>query len=276
MLNKKNFKEVNFKMKKLLSALLTISLISSTATIAYAEGNGTTTTSPTTQNGTLTPEQKQAKDSFLKVYYDYMNQLVALKNQIQEAQTANNNAAKQIKDKVKAKTTANSDTVSKLKDLAAQRKTLVEQAKQLHQQRITLKTQYKDAVKAKDVDKMKSIEQQILDLNNQISELKSKDDAIKAQIDPLKEQLKNIKDSNKELKDNTKNQLEQAKSIQETIKALEQEKTQLWTTYKENIKNKDYTAAEATLKSILDKKTSILANVKQRGTILNQVLSSLN
>ena len=63
------------KMKKLLSALLTISLISSMSTIAYAEGNGTTTPAQTaiaTQNETLTPEQKQARDAFLKVYYDYL------------------------------------------------------------------------------------------------------------------------------------------------------------------------------------------------------------
>lgn len=266
-------------MKKILSALLTISLISSMSTIAYAEGNDTTTPAQTVkaaQNETLTPEQKQARDAFLKVYYDYMNQLVALRQQTQEAQTANNTAAKQIKDKLKAKTALSSDTVSKLKDLAAQRKSLVEQAKQLHQQRLSLRTQYKDAVKAKDVDKMKSIEQQILDLNNQISDLKAKDDAIKAQIEPLKEQIKSIKDANSQLKANVKNLLEQAKTIHETIKTQEQEKAQLWNTYKENIKNKDYAAAETTLKSIVDKKAAILANIKQRGTILNQILASLN
>lgn len=266
-------------MKKILSLLLTLALVAGTSTVALAEGSTpsqTTTTAATTQNTALTPEQQQARDAFLKVYYDDMNQLVTLRQQTQTAVDANNAVSKQIKDKLKAKTTLNPDTVSKLKDLASQRKSIADQAKQLNQQRITLKTQYKAAVSAKDVDKMKSIEQQILDINNQINTLKANAASIKTQLAPLQEQLKSMKDSNKQLKDNVKSQLQQANTIHDTIKTQEQEKTQLWNTYKENIKNKDYSAAENTFQAILAKKSSILDNIKQRGTILNQVLSSLN
>lgn len=266
-------------MKKFMSILLTLSLIAGTSTVAFAAGNDTpaanqATTS--TQSTTLTPAQKQARDAYLTVHFADMNQLVALRKQTDDARDANNAATKQIKDKLKAKTTLNKDSIAKLKDLASQRKALTQQAKLLQQQRLSLRTQYRDAVKAKDADKMKSIESQVLDLNKQVSDIKVKDDAIKAQITPLKDQIKNIRDTNNTLKDNVKNQIQQAKTISETIKTQEQEKAQLWNTYKENIKNKDYTTAATTFKAIIDKKSAILTNIKQRGTILNQVLASLN
>lgn len=266
-------------MKKFMSILITLSLIGGPSTLAFAAGTDATTTAQTTasaQSTSLTPEQKQARDAYLKVHADYMNQLTTLRQQTKEAEEANNAVAKQIKDKIKSKTALNSDTVSKLKDLASQRKALVDQAKQLHQQITSLKSKYKDASSAKDTATMSSIKQQIQDLSSQVKDIKAKDDAIKTQISPLKDQVKIAKDANKQLRDSVKNQLQQAKTIHETIKTQENEKTQLWNTYKENIKNKDYAAAETTFKSIIDKKSSILQNIKQRGTILNQVLNSSN
>lgn len=266
-------------MKKFMPILLTLSLIVGTSTVTFAEENtnsGTTQSTAGTNSAKLTPEQQQARDEYLKVHFDDMNQLVALRQQTKDAQDANNATAKQIKDKLAAKTAVNKDNTTKLKDLATQRKALAEQAKQLHQQRLSLRDEYKAAVKAKDTAKMKSIEQQILDLNKQVSELKAKDDAIKVQVAPLKEQLKSLRDTSKQLKDSVKTQLQQVKTIGDTIKTQEQEKTKLWNTYKENIKNKDYTTAGATFKAIIDKKSAILTNIKQRGTILNNILSSLN
>jgi predicted nucleic acid-binding Zn-ribbon protein len=269
----------NNKVKKIMVILLTLSLIAGTSTVAFAEGNSTTDTTETTtspKSVNLTPEEQQARDAYLKVHFDDMNQLVTLRKQTQEAQDANNAAAKQIQEKLKAKTALNNDSVAKLKDLASERKALIAQAKKLHEQRLSLREQYKAAVKAKDVDKMKSIQQQILDLNKQVTDLKAKEDAIKTQITPLKEGLKAMKDANKQLKDNVKNQLQGAKTMHESIKTQEQEKTQLWNNYKENIKNKDYVAAGTTFKAIIDKKSAILNNITQRGTILNAVLASLN
>jgi len=266
-------------MKKFMSILITLSLIGGSATLALAAGTDANTdvqTTTSTQSTNLTPEQKQARDAYLKTYSEEMSQLTTLRQQTKEAQEANNTVAKQIKDKIKSKTTSNGDNVSKLKDLAAQRKALVEQAKQLHQQVISLRSQYKDAANAKDTAKMSSIKQQIQDLNSQVKDIKAKNDAIKAQIAPLRDQLKSTKDANKQLREDAKSQLQKAETIRETIKTQENEKTQLWNTYKENIKNKDYAAAETTFKSIIDKKASILENIKQRGTILNQILSSLN
>lgn len=266
-------------MKKFMSILITLSLIGGPSTLAFAAGTDASTAAQTTTSAkstTLTPEQKQAKDAFLKVHSDYMNQLTTLRQQTKEAEAANSTVAKQIKDKLKSKTTLSAEDTAKLKDLATQRKALVDQAKQLHQQITSLKSQYKDAETAKDKSKMSSIKQQIQDLNSQLKDIKAKEDAINTQLAPLKDQLKSIKDGNKQLKDNVKSQLQQAKTIHETIKTLDNEKTQLWNTYKENVKNKDYAAAETTFKAIIDKKSSILDNIKQRGTILNQILSSLN
>ncbi|MDP4089873.1 MAG: hypothetical protein Q8930_11460 [Bacillota bacterium] len=265
-------------MKKFISALLTLSLVLGTSTAVFAEGNDTTaaTQEAAQSSAQLTPEQQQARDAYLKEHFDDMNQLVALRQQTRDAVSANNDTSKQIKEKVKAKTTQGKDMSSKLKDLASQRKALVEQAKQLQQQRLSLRSQYRDAVKARDVDKMKSMEQQILDLNKQVADLKAQDDAIKAQVAPLKDQLKSMRDSNQQLKDNVKTQLQQAKSIGDTVKALEQEKAQLWKDYAENIKNKDYTAAGTTFKQIIEKKSAILEDIKQRGVILNQILTSLS
>lgn len=266
-------------MKKFMSILITLSLIGGPSTLVFAAGTDTTTaaqTTTSTQSTSLTPEQKQARDAFLKVHSGDMNQLTTLRQQTKEAEEANKAVAKQIKDKTKSKTTLNGDTVSKLKDLGSQRKALVDQEKQLHQQITSLKSQYKDAASVKDTAKMSSIKQQIQDLNNQVKDIKTKDDAIKTQIAPLKDQVKAARDVSKQLSDNVKSQLQQAETIRQTIKTQENEKTQLWNTYKENIKNKDYTAAETTFKSIIDKKVSILDNIKQIGTIRNQVLNSLN
>jgi chromosome segregation ATPase len=256
-------------MKKFIVTLLTLSLIMGMSTVAFAEGDSKA--SP----AALTSEQKQAREAYLTVHFEDMNQLVALRKQTEEARDANNATSKLIQEKLKAQTTLNKDSITKLKDLTSQRKTLVAQAKQIHVQRLALREQYKVAVKAKDVEKMKSIETQILALNKQISDIKVKDEALKAQITPLQEQLKGLRDANKQLKEVIKNQLQQAKTIGETIKAQEQEKTQLWNTYKENINNKDYTAAGITFKAIIAKKTAILNNITQRGTILNQVLASI-
>jgi chromosome segregation ATPase len=255
-------------MKKFMVTLLTLSLIAGMSTVAFAEGDSTTST-------TLTSEQKQARDVYLTVHFEDMNQLVTLRKQTEEARDANNATSKLIQEKLKTQTTLNKDSITKLKDLASQRKALVTQAKQVHEQRLALREQYKAFVKAKDVEKMKSIEKQILDLNKQISDIKVKDEALRVQITPLQEQLKGMRDANKQLKIAIKTQLEQVKTIGETIKAQEQEKTQLWNTYKENINNKDYTAAGITFKAIIAKKTAILNNITQRGTILNQVLTSL-
>lgn len=269
-------------MKKFMVILLTLSLITGTSAVAFAEGNITTSVNPTTttttspQSVALTPEQQQARDAYIIVHFDDMNKLVALRKSTEDARALNNTASKQIQEKLKAKTTLNKDSIAALKDLATQRKDLVAQGKQLHEQRLTLRGQYNAAVKAKDVDKMKSIEGQILDLSKQVSDLKAKDEAIKAKITPMKEQLKGMRDANKLLKDNIKSQLQVTKTIEATIKTQEGEKAQLWNTYKENIKNKDYEAAGTTFKAIIDKKTAILSNITQRGTILNQILASLN
>lgn len=264
-------------MKKFMVILLTLTLITGTSMVVFAEGNATTATTTAVAEGTtLTLEEQQAREAYLKIHFEDMNQLVALRAQTEEARVANNAAAKQIQEKLKAKTTLNKDSIAALKDLASQRKALTAQAKKLHQQRLTLREQYKAAVKAKDVEKMKNIESQILDLNKQISDIKAKDDAIKAKITPLKDQLKLIKDENSKLRADIKSKLQAAKTFQDTIKTQEHEKAELWVTYKENIKNKDYNTAGTTFKAIIEKKTAILINIKQRGTILNQALASLN
>ncbi len=266
-------------MKKFMSILITLSLIGGSSTLAFAAGTDASTAAQTTTSAkstSLTPEQKQAKDAFSKVHSDYMNQLTTLKAQTKEAEESNSAVSKQIKDKLKSKTTLSADDAAKLKDLSSQRKDLVSQAKQLQQQITSLKSQYKDAVSSKDTATMSSLKQQIQDLTSKVKDIKAKEEAINTQLVPLKNQLKSIKDGSKQLKDNAKIKLQQAETIHETIKTLDSEKTQLWNTYKENVKNKDYATAETTLKSIIDKKSSILDNIKQRGTILNQVLSSLN
>ena len=133
-------------MKKIISILIALTLIAGTSTAAFAESgtagsSASASISSAAQSTNLTPEQQQARDAFLKVYFDLMNQLVALRQQTQAAVEANNSTVKQIKDLLKSKTTISSDTLSELKDLASQRKSLTEQAKQLNQQRISLKSQ---------------------------------------------------------------------------------------------------------------------------------------
>jgi chromosome segregation ATPase len=268
------------KTRMMLSTVLSLSIVTGASQFAFADStntSGSTTAAPAgTQTVQLTPDQQQQRDAFIKVYYNDMNQLVALRQSTEAAVKTNQGLIQQIKDKVKAKTGLNADDVSKLKDLAGQRKSLVEQAKQLQQQRLSLRAQYQDAVKAKDVNKMQSIEQQVLALNSQISDVKAKNDSIKSQVAPLRSQLQSMRNANKQLRGNVSSQMQQVKTIRATVKTQEQERAALWNAYKENIKNKDYASAEATFNQIIDKKSAILDNIKQINTVLNQILSSLN
>jgi chromosome segregation ATPase len=258
-------------MKKLLTLLLTMILLATPFTTALAEGTADTTQEKTA----LSEEQKLAKEAYMAVHFDLMNQLTELRNETRAAVEANNSTAKTIREKLKGKDEVNQETVTEVKELAAGTKTLGEQGKQIHQQRVTLRTQYREAVKARNLDKMKALQQQMTDLNSEIKEIKEKLQSIKAEAQPLKEKIKLVREGNKQLKENIKTELQQVKELGDSIKAEQEEKPQLWDTYKENIENKDYEAAESTLKKIIEKKASILEDIKKRGEELNDILASL-
>lgn len=264
----------------IVTTILSLFMVTGATTLAFADSNDTTGNTTTSTNNTqtvqLTPEQQQQRAAFVKVYYDDMNQLVSLRQQTENLVKTNKGIVQQIKDKIKSKTGLNEDDVSNLKDLASQRKALINQIKQLHQQRLSLRSQYRTAVNAKDVNKMQSIEQQILDLNNQISDLKVQYNSIKDQLTPLRSQLQSMRNANHQLRENVSSQMQQVNAIRATAKTQEQEKAILWNTYRENIKNKDYASAEVTFKQIIDKKSVILDNIKGISTTLNQILTSLN
>lgn len=259
-------------MKKLLTLLLTVTLLASPATIASAE----VAEIAVQQKVSLTEEQKQAREAYMAVHFDLMNQLTELRVQTRASVEANNNMIKEIKEKSKGKAAINQENVTEIKELAAQSQNLIKQAKQIHQQRLAIRTQYKEAVKARDLEKMKTLQTKIAELNNEIKNIKEELQSIKTEAEPLKEEIKILREGNKQLKENAKTQLQEVKALGDDIRTQQEEKEQLWLTYKENIKNEDYSSAKNTLKMIIEKKTSILEDIKKRGQELTEILATLS
>lgn len=259
-------------MKRIISTILMVIMLLGTSTVAFAEG---TTTSP---QPNLTSEQQQARDQFLSVYLDKMTKLADLRAQTKAAEDANNTIASQIKVKEKASTASqqNQDAIDKIKTVAQQNKDLVTQAKTLNTQRVTLRKQFDEAVKNRDTNTAASLKDQILSITNQIEGLRAQAKANMDSVQALKDQVKAYRDTVKAKQDKIKPLFQQAKDIHQKIVNEEKAKNALWGTYKQNIQAKDYTAAGNTLQSILDAKTQIIADIKARGDILNQILSNLN
>lgn len=259
-------------MKKILALVVTASLLMGTSTVVFAEGNEAVTEEKTK----LTEEQKQARSEYIVDHAELMKQLTELRAEVKTTVEANHKTLTEVKEKLKAKAGINEEVVTKLKELAAEAKPLIEEVKQIHQQRVALRSQYKEAVKAKDLEKMKSLKQQMTDLNSKVESIKSKLQTLKTEAAPIREEVKAAKDTRKQLKESLKPSYDQAKAVGETINALQTEKQQLWKSYEENIKSRNYAAAEENLKSIIAKKAQILDNLKKRGAILSEALASLS
>jgi chromosome segregation ATPase len=272
-LNKRNkyIEEVSI-MKRIMTLLLTVAFLAVPARAAFAEGTEVTKQ----KKAVVTEEQKQARQQYMTIHLELMNQLTELRIETRAAVEVNNSTAKTIKEKLKTKATVNKEKITELKGLETEAKTLIEQAKQIQQQRETVKTQYKEAVKARDLDKMKILQVQMTDLNSQFIDVKGKLEVIKAEAQPLKEEMTAFMENNKSVKENVKVELQQAKALSETISTQREEKAKLWEDFRENIKNKDYSSAENTLKNIIEKKAAILENIKKRGEVLAGILDSLS
>jgi chromosome segregation ATPase len=251
-------------MKKVLSLVLTFSLLLSVNAVAFAEG----TTS------TLTDAQKTARAAFTTTYMDKMNQIVELRVQTKTAQDANNALSAQIKDKLKNVTKADiQEKVSKIKAADKQVKDLATQAKTLNVQRETLKKQYREAVQKRDLVAMKSLETQINGLTGQIEAIRTQVKSIRDSIKPIIDEVKVARDANKAKNENIKALSQQAKAIHQKIVSEEQAKNKLWESYKANIGAHDYAAATATLDNIIAAKKQILADIQAKTAILNQIIT---
>ncbi|NGX98165.1 MAG: hypothetical protein G4V63_24050, partial [Candidatus Afipia apatlaquensis] len=137
-------------MKKIVSIVLVILLVGLFPVAAFAEDAKTS----------LTPEQKAARQSFLQDYYDKMAKLTDLRAQTYAARQENKTLEGQIKEKLKGLYgTLNKDQI---KTIVQQNKDLVSQAKGLNENRKTLVSQFKAAVKDRDTTKTASLKTQIL------------------------------------------------------------------------------------------------------------------
>lgn len=255
-------------MKKVISAVLALSMVLGTATISKAAG----ATTP------LTPEQQEARQKYLPIHLEKMTQLTDLRTQTKTVVDNNNNLTKQIKDKVQSvkDSQQNKDTIASIKSTLQKNKDLVAQAKDLNNQRAEAQKQFKEAVKAKDTTAANAAKEKVLALNSQIESLRQQIKANSDSVKPLKDQITALRNSVKSIKDQAKPLEQQAKDLRQKISEQEKAKNQLWQTYKSNIQAKDYTTAANTLQSIIDAKTKILADIKSRGDILNNILSVVN
>lgn len=253
-------------MKKILSIILTLLLISLFPISTFAEDAKTT----------LTPVQQAARQEFLKGYYDKMTKLTSLRAQTVSARQENNNLENQIKEKLKGLYgTLNKAQVDQIKALVQQNKDVVTQARALNEKRKPLVQQFKTAVKSRDTSTAANLKNQILDLTQQIKDLKSKIAENRKSIEPLKSQIKTARDNIKALRDKIKSLQDQNKQLIQKINQEEKAKQDLWVTYHSQIQIKDYEAAGKTLDQILTAKADILTDIKARTEILKQILHSL-
>lgn len=248
-------------MKKVLSLFLSLTLVLGLGTSAFAEG--------TTDN---------SRNEFLKVYYEKMNTIVELRAQTKAVVDTNH----QIEASIKAKKPVGQpqdikDALAKIKDLVAKNKALVAQAKDLDAQRKTLRIQYVEVAKTKNADpaKAKALSDQIIALTNQIETIRTQVKANNDAIIPLRDKIRDYSSNKKAENTTIKPLYEQLKALTATIKAEETAKNALWTQFSQNVKNKDYTSAAANLDSIIQAKTKIIADLKSRTDILNNIFNSL-
>lgn len=254
------------KMKKIISLVLVVLLIGLFPVAAFAD----------TKAASLTPEQKEARQSFLQGYYDKMVKLSDLRAQTYAARQENANLEDQIKEKIKGLYgTLNADQVDQAKTIAQQNKDLVSQAKTLNQNRKDLVTQFRAAVKNRDTNTASNLKNQILDLTKQIEDIRAKVTANRATIEPLKSQIKTARNNIKALRDKIKSLQDQNRQLIQKINQEEKAKQELWTTYRSDIQSKDYAAAGKTLDQILTAKANILTDIKARTAILNQILNAI-
>lgn len=206
-----------------------------------------------------------------------MNQIVDLRVQTSAAVAANQALSSQIKDKYKTLSSKlSADDIAKIKATAQQNKDLATQAKNLNTQRQELKKEYNAAINARDTVTMKTLTPKILDLSNQINTIRQQIQTNIAQIKPLRDQAKAYSDAIKAKKAQLQPSIQQEKDIHTKIINEQKAKDALWQTFSANIKAKDYTAAGNTLQLIINAKTQIISDIKNRGVILTNILNTFN
>lgn len=248
-------------MKKIFSFLLCITLILCLGTSAFAEGTDS------------------SRNEFLKAYYDKMNTIIELRSQTKTVLDTNHQLEAAIKSKKPVGQPQEiKNALTSIKDLVAKNKSLVSQAKDLDAQRKKLRNQYKEVSKGKNADpaKAKALSDQILDLTNKIEAIRTQVNSNNTAIVPLKDKIKAYS-SNKKAENNAIKPLkEQLKALTSVIKSEEAAKNTIWTQFSQNVKSKNYTAAIENLDSIIKAKTKIIADLKSRTDILNNISNALN
>ncbi|WML33091.1 hypothetical protein [Clostridium sp. OS1-26] len=272
-------------MKKIFMSVLTASVILGASTVAFAAGDTTITSSDNTQV-TQTQTQDQTTQSttsssitsdqfYSTVYMDKMTTIVDLRAQTKVALDANKAIEEQIKNGIKAYNTSG-DIGGQVKTEREKVKNDITQTRMLVQQRNTLRKQFQAAIKANDSATMKSIEPQIQALTSQIDSEKKQVDADKAALQPLVDQLKTANNARKQKLQQLQPLIQQNKDLHQKIVQEETAKNQLWKSYSDQIKARDFTSAGNTLQSIIDAKTQIIKDIKANGDILNQLLNAIN
>lgn len=246
-------------MKKILSIILSLVLIIGTAPLVFAD------TVPTESIPILTDTQISERDAFLVIYNEQKVKLDALRTEEKALVTANNALSEQIRTILQGKY---KDKAEEVKTVGEQVRALAKQARDLHKQLISLKAKGKGKGKGNKKNSV-VITSTAADITTQIKD-------IRAQIIALNNGHKKDKEALKALKEIVQGSFDQEKAIKEQIETLKKEKETYEISFKTDLESLNYAKAGDDYKNIVETKASIVDLLKQRQTILNEILVKLN
>jgi hypothetical protein len=235
-----------------------------------------------------------SRQQFYDYYMDEMMKIVDLRTKTAQQEAANHKLEQQIKEQLKALDQTNNAAIiaqiQKLrdtnKDLNVQLKNSQQSTKDLNTQLRNLRKQFQDAIKLKDTSQMANIESQIKTIEAEINSsstsqsgqagtIKQQISDNKAQIQTLSAQLKAAKQTQQENMSTVKPLEDQLKTLNQQIISDTKAKDQVWITYAQDVKAKNYASAENDLQTIATDKTNILGELGQKNTLLNQIVTEL-
>ena len=242
--------------KRILSIILSMVLIIGAAPLVSAE-NG----SPQESKTELTETQKTEREAFLVIYKQQEEILDKLKTEEKTLVTDNNALSKEIRTILQGKY---KDKAEKVKGVGEQVRKLAGEARELHKQLVILR--------AKGKGTQKDSTGITLTIPEIILQIKDK----RAQITALNNGNKKDKEELKSLKAKVQELLDQEKSIREQIEKLREVKETYLASFKSDLENFKFEEAGKDYTNIVETKASIVDLLKQRQTVLKEILTKLN
>ena len=219
-------------------------------------------------------DQSADRSGFINEYSKKMQMIQELRTQTETARNENNTIVKQIKELTNDSNRVSIESkVDQIKQIHNTNKGLLEQAKTIATQRVSLREQWQNAIKNRNTTKTTTTKDQITGLTTKIEDIRSQITTNKELINPLMEEVKTYRDANKAKIEQVKTLLVQTTVTQKKIANEIVAKDKLWQDFSNYVKEKNYDQALVIMDSIMSAKQTILADIQLKNLVLNQILT---